>query len=82
MPELATAPWDLGVSDADVEKPKAGFEPVSWDGKWRVSVTDPSQSGNRMLRPRIHPIEEGGAKQLGAMLQRLGPDAHGALQWI
>ena len=45
MQEPATAPWGLSISDADFEKLKAGFEPQDQDDKWRVSVTDQSQSG-------------------------------------
>ncbi|KAK8058232.1 hypothetical protein PG994_008680 [Apiospora phragmitis] len=46
MQAPATAPWGLSISDADFEKLKADFEPESWDDKWRVSATDPSQSDN------------------------------------
>jgi len=39
MQEPATAPWGLRISDADLEKLKAGFEPQDQDDKWRVSAT-------------------------------------------
>ena len=45
MQEPATAPWGLRISDADLEKLKAGFEPQDMDDKWRVSATNQSQSG-------------------------------------
>ncbi|KAI1844937.1 hypothetical protein JX266_008953 [Neoarthrinium moseri] len=45
MEEPATAPWGLRISDADFKKLKAGFEPQDQDDKYRVSVTDQSQSG-------------------------------------
>ncbi|KAI0903032.1 hypothetical protein F4823DRAFT_629734 [Ustulina deusta] len=44
--ETDSAPWDLSISDTDFEKLKAGFEPQDQGDKWRVSVTDQSQSGN------------------------------------
>jgi len=39
MEEPATAPWGLRISDADLEKLEAGFEPQDQDDKWRVSAT-------------------------------------------
>ncbi|KAI1861597.1 hypothetical protein JX265_009564 [Neoarthrinium moseri] len=45
MEEPATAPWGLRISDADFKKLKVGFEPQDQDDKYRVSVTDQSQSG-------------------------------------
>jgi hypothetical protein len=45
MQEPATAPWRLRISDTDLEKLKAGFEPQDQDDKWRVSATERSQSG-------------------------------------
>ena len=44
MQEPATAPWGLSISDADLKKLKAGFEPEDQDDKWLVSVKD-DQSG-------------------------------------
>ncbi|KAK8065418.1 hypothetical protein PG997_012165 [Apiospora hydei] len=40
-----SSPWDLSISGADIEKLKF------WDDKWRVSATDPSQSGNVPCKP-------------------------------
>ncbi len=44
MQEPATAQWDLSISDADLEKLKAGFEPQMMEDRWRVSTTDQSES--------------------------------------
>ncbi|OTA63980.1 hypothetical protein K449DRAFT_380915 [Hypoxylon sp. EC38] len=60
MQEPATAPWGLSISDADFEKLKAGFEPQDQDDKWRVSVTDQSESGNIS----IHLARSGTDKEL------------------
>ena len=60
MQEPATAPWRLSISDTDFEKLKAGFEPQDQDDKWRVSVTDKSQSGNIS----IHLARSGTDKEL------------------
>ncbi|KAI2626090.1 hypothetical protein GGS26DRAFT_592869 [Hypomontagnella submonticulosa] len=60
MQEPATAPWGLGISDADFRKLKAGFEPQDQDDKWRVSITDHGQSGNIS----IHLARSGTDKEL------------------
>ena len=60
MQEPATAPWGLSISDADLEKLKAGFEPQDQDDKWRVSATDQSQSGTIS----IHLARSGTGKEL------------------
>ncbi|KAI9716213.1 MAG: hypothetical protein M1812_005438 [Candelaria pacifica] len=60
MQEPATAPWDLSISDADLKKLKAGLEPRDQDDKWRVSVTDQSQSGTIA----VHVARSGTGKEL------------------
>lgn len=60
MQEPATAPWGLSISDADLEKLKAGFEPQDQDDKWRVSATDQSQRGTIS----IHLARSGTGKEL------------------
>lgn len=44
MEDPATAPWGLHISNADLQKLQAGFEPQDHDNKWRVSVSDQGQS--------------------------------------
>jgi len=39
MKEPATAPWGLPISNADLEKLKAGFQPQDQDEKWPASAT-------------------------------------------
>ncbi|KAJ5628522.1 hypothetical protein N7490_010750 [Penicillium lividum] len=46
MQEPATALWGLSVSDADVERLKAGFEPQDQDDKWRISAKNQCQGDN------------------------------------
>lgn len=46
MKEPLTAPWDLSISDADVEKLKVGFKPHSMDDKWDILVENPDKDGN------------------------------------
>ncbi len=60
MQEPATAPWGLSISDADLEKLKAGFEPQDQDDKWRVSTTEQSKSGTIS----IHLARTGTGKEL------------------
>ena len=60
MQEPATAPWGLSISDADLEKLKAGLEPQDQDDKWRVSATAQSQSGTIS----IHLARSGTGKEL------------------
>jgi len=49
MKEPLTAPWGLPLSDADVEKLKAGFRCQSMDDKWDMLVEDPDENGNISL---------------------------------
>ncbi|EJT81970.1 hypothetical protein GGTG_01944 [Gaeumannomyces tritici R3-111a-1] len=53
MQEPGTAPWDLGISDADFEKLTAGFAPKDMDDRWRGSDPD----GNISIRiiQLLHP---------------------------
>lgn len=44
MQKPATAPWGLRISDADLEKLKAGLEPQDHDDKWRISAKNPNES--------------------------------------
>lgn len=46
MKEPGTAPWGLRISDADLTKLKTGVEPQNQDHKWRIWVSDQSESGN------------------------------------
>lgn len=46
MKEPATAPWGLRISNADLTKLKAGRESHNQDDKWRIWVSDSSESGN------------------------------------
>lgn len=39
-----TAPWDLSISDADVEKLRVGFKSHSMDDKWDLLVEDPDKN--------------------------------------
>jgi hypothetical protein len=49
MKEALTAPWDLPISDADVEKLKTGFKSKNMDDKWDFLVEDPDKNGNISL---------------------------------
>jgi hypothetical protein len=44
MKKPLTAPWDLAVSDSDVEKLKAGFRPRNLDDKYAWLIED--ENGN------------------------------------
>ncbi|KAE8373853.1 hypothetical protein BDV26DRAFT_296524 [Aspergillus bertholletiae] len=66
MQEPATAPWGLSISDADVEKLKAGLEPKDQDGKWRISATDQSQSGNIS----VHLARSGTGKEVYILIMK------------
>jgi hypothetical protein len=46
MKEPLTAPWDLPISDADVEKLKVGFKSRDMDDKWDMLVEDLDENGN------------------------------------
>ena len=46
MKKTLTAPWDLPISEADVEKLKGGFRPRNMDDKYAWMVEDPDESGN------------------------------------
>ncbi len=41
-----TAPWDLPISDADVEKLKVGFKSRRMDDKWDMLIEDPDENGH------------------------------------
>lgn len=45
MKERLTAPLDVSISDADVEKLKVGFKSQSMDDKWDLLVEDPDENG-------------------------------------
>lgn len=45
MKEPFKASWGLSISDADVEKLKAGFKSQSMDDKWDLLVEDPDKNG-------------------------------------
>lgn len=49
MKEALTAPWDVPVSAADVERLKAGFRSRSMDDKWDLLVEDPDDKGGWSL---------------------------------
>ena len=43
MKEPVTAPWGLSISNGDLQKLIAGFEPMDQDDKWRFTVKHQSQ---------------------------------------
>jgi hypothetical protein len=45
MREILTAPLDIRISDADVEKLKIGFSSWSMEDKWDLLVEDPDDEG-------------------------------------
>lgn len=45
MPEPATAPWGLTITDADFQKLKAGLQVFSMDDRLRVWFTEEPESG-------------------------------------
>ncbi|KAF2647226.1 hypothetical protein K491DRAFT_644271 [Lophiostoma macrostomum CBS 122681] len=49
MREPGTAQWGLRISNADLTKLKAGFEPQHQDHKWRIWVSDQSEGGNMSI---------------------------------
>ena len=49
MKEPLTAPWGLAISDADVEKIKAGFRSHNMDEKYDILIEDPDENGNISL---------------------------------
>jgi hypothetical protein len=49
MKEPLTAPLDVSVSDADVEKLKVGLRARSMDEKWDFLIEDPDENGNTSL---------------------------------
>ena len=49
MQEPATALWDLSISDTDLDKLTAGFEPQEMEDRWHVTVTDQSQNGTSSI---------------------------------
>jgi hypothetical protein len=46
MKEPKTVPWNISISNADLEKLKAGFEPQTQDHKWCIWVSEQNQDGN------------------------------------
>lgn len=57
MKEPLTAPWDVLISDADLEKLKVGFKSRNMDDKWDVLNEDPDKDGNisiHILRNWLH----------------------------
>lgn len=62
MQEPATAPWGLSISNTDFEKLKTGFEPQDQGDKWRVSVTDQTQSQGSNIS--VHLARSGTGKEL------------------
>jgi hypothetical protein len=46
MKKPLTAPWDVPISDGDVEKLKVGFKSRDMDDKWDILIEDPDESGN------------------------------------
>ncbi|GJC79952.1 hypothetical protein ColLi_02790 [Colletotrichum liriopes] len=68
MPEPATAPWGLSISDADFAKLKAGLEPMDQDDKWRYAATDDSESGT----VTIHIVRVGMGHELYSVVVRPG----------
>ncbi|KAH4971349.1 hypothetical protein HBI18_013160 [Parastagonospora nodorum] len=58
MEKTFTAPWDLPVSDSDLEKLKAGFRPRNFDDKYGWLIED--DNGNisiHVIRHFVH-VEE------------------------
>ncbi|PVI04205.1 hypothetical protein DM02DRAFT_519094 [Periconia macrospinosa] len=49
MKEPLTAPLDMTISEADVEKIKVGYRTRSMDEKWDFLIEDPDESGNISL---------------------------------
>jgi hypothetical protein len=49
MKDPLTEPWDLSISDADMEKLKVGFKSKSMDDKWDILIEDPDEDGNISL---------------------------------
>lgn len=49
MKEPFKASWGLSISDADVEKLKAGFKSQSMDDKWDLLVEDPDKNGGMSI---------------------------------
>ena len=46
MKEPLTAPWDVPISDADLEKLKVGVKSRDMDDRWDVLNEDPDKDGN------------------------------------
>ncbi|KAF7538391.1 hypothetical protein G7054_g2965 [Neopestalotiopsis clavispora] len=44
-----TAPWDLPISDADMEKLETGFKAQCMEDKWDFLIEKPDKSGNMSL---------------------------------
>jgi len=58
MKEPATAPWGLPISNADLEKLKAGFQPQDQDDKWLVSTTQIGNADLEQLKAGLEPQDK------------------------
>ncbi|KAH7119487.1 hypothetical protein B0J13DRAFT_569232 [Dactylonectria estremocensis] len=58
MKERLTAPLDLPISDADVEKLKVGIKSRSMDDKWDILVEDPDENGGLSIHIIRHWVQE------------------------
>lgn len=56
MKKPLTAPWDLAISDSDVEKLKAGFRPRNFDDKYAWLIED--DNGNISIHVIRHFVKE------------------------
>jgi hypothetical protein len=56
MKKPLTAPWDLVISDSDMEKLKAGFSPRSFDDKYAFLLED--ENGNISIHIIRHFVYE------------------------
>lgn len=45
MKAPVNVPWGLPISDADVEKLKAGYKSRSMDNRWDLLIEDPDENG-------------------------------------
>lgn len=56
MKKTLTAPWDLAISDSDMEKLKAGFRPRNFDDKYGWLIED--ENGNISIHVIRHFVQE------------------------
>ncbi|KAL9097944.1 MAG: hypothetical protein Q9165_000270 [Trypethelium subeluteriae] len=49
MKKPLTAPWDVPISNTDMEKLNAGLRARSMDDKWEILVEDPNENGTISL---------------------------------